>query len=144
MLAAIPGLEVTSEVWTEVAPRSIGHANTFPFKVEPRAFRGGAVANEGRRWRDVIAELRARPGERIVQLNHPRRGDGSEDPRAFLSHLGRGTPYDPSRRLDEEPNRGAILLGRAGRLRHRLQEEGLDTMASESQIIPIRIGSTSA
>ncbi len=105
VLAAIPGLEVTSEVWTEVAPRSIGHANTFPFKVEPRAFRGGAVANEGRRWRDVIAELRARPGERIVQLNHPRRGDGSEDPRAFLSHLGRGTPYDPSRRLDEEPNR---------------------------------------
>ena len=42
--------------------------------------------------------------------------------------------------LHEDPGRGAKLLLRASRLRHRLQEEDLDTMQSASQIIPIVIG----
>lgn len=42
--------------------------------------------------------------------------------------------------LDREPERGARLLGAARRFRHRLQEEGLDTEPSASQVIPVRIG----
>jgi hypothetical protein len=95
-LASIVGLEVTSEVETDVAPHTLGHANTFPIPLEPRAYRAGAVDNEGRRWRDVIADLRAIPGERVIQLNHARTGDGTLHPRAFFSHLGHGTPFDPS------------------------------------------------
>ena len=42
--------------------------------------------------------------------------------------------------LREEPARGASLLGRANRFRHRLQEEHFDTRQSASHIIPVVIG----
>ncbi len=107
-LATLRGLEVTSEVWTDVAPRSIGHANAFPMPLRPRRHRGGAVPNEGRRWRDVIRDLRAIDGERVIQLNHPRFDDDRDHPRAFFRHLGRSDPFDPTRPLAEPPN--AALL----------------------------------
>jgi hypothetical protein len=103
-LASIVGLEVTSEVETDVAPHTLGHANTFPVPLEPRAYRSGAVDNEGRRWREVIADLRAMPGERVIQLNHARAGSDALRPRAFFSHLGNGTPFDPAVPLTEAPN----------------------------------------
>jgi hypothetical protein len=108
-LPSLAGLEITSEVQSELAPYSIGHANVFPLPPAPTAYRRGAVANEGRRWRDVIADLRAIPGERVIQLNHARFADRTLERRAFLSHMGpAATPYDPSLRLDQGANRVLI------------------------------------
>jgi hypothetical protein len=108
-MTSIAGSEVTSEVKTEVAPFTIGHANAFPLPRDPLAYRGGAVPNEGRRWRDVIADLRAKPGERVIQLNHARTEDGGMHARAFFSHLGSvGAPYDPALPLTAAPN--AVLV----------------------------------
>lgn len=44
--------------------------------------------------------------------------------------------------VDQHPNRGAELLGRARRLREQLQAAGLDTGGGspDSQIIPVRVG----
>lgn len=104
-LPSLVGLEVTSEVSTDLAPQSIGHANVFPVPVEPLAYRRGAVANEGRRWRDVIAELRALPGQRVIQLNHARTSDDSMHKRAFLTHMGPAdAAFEPGTPLREEPN----------------------------------------
>lgn len=104
VVTSLIGVEVTGEVWTEVAPWSIGHANSFPLPLDPLAYRSGAVDNEGRRWRDVFADLRALPGRRVVQLNHPRFDNDERHPRAFFSHLRVGQPYDPTLPLDAAPN----------------------------------------
>ena len=108
-MASIVGSEVTSEVKTEVAPFTIGHANAFPLPLDPLAYRGGAVPNEGRRWRDVIADLHALPGVRVIQLNHAFTAEGGLHARAFFSHLGSvGEPYDPALPLTAAPN--AVLV----------------------------------
>jgi hypothetical protein len=110
-LPSLVGLEVTSEVRSDVAPYSMGHANVFPMVRDPLAYRRGAIANEGRRWRDVIAEVRALPGRRVVQLDHARFGDRELEPRAFLTHMGpAATPYDPGQPLDGGAN--AVLVER--------------------------------
>jgi hypothetical protein len=104
-LASLVGLEVTSEVPSQLAPHTIGHANSFPLPRDPIAYRRGAVANEGRRWREIIADLRALPGQRVIQLNHARFGEPEIERRAFLSHMGpAATAYDPTRPLNEAPN----------------------------------------
>jgi hypothetical protein len=109
-IASVVGSEITSEVKTEVAPFTIGHANAFPLPRDPLAYRGGAVRNEGRRWRDVIADLHATPGERVIQLNHARTdSQGAIHPRAFFTHLGSlGQAYDPKLPLTSAPN--ALLV----------------------------------
>lgn len=106
---SIVGLEVTSEASWEKAPLSIGHANVFPVPVQPLAYQRGAVESEGRRWRDIIADLRAMPGPRVIQLNHARSESGEQQKGAFFTHLGPATaPFDPAKPLDAEPNR--VLL----------------------------------
>ncbi len=108
-MASLVGSEVTSEVKTEVAPFTLGHANAFPLPRAPLAYRGGVVPNEGRRWRDVIADLRALPGERVIQLNHARTAEGDLRPRAYFSHLGSlGEAYDAALPLTALPN--AVLV----------------------------------
>jgi hypothetical protein len=110
-LASVVGIEVTSEVRTKAMPHSIGHANVFPVPRDPLAYRRGAVANEARRWRDVIADLRALPGERVIQLNHARSDEPGIAPRAFLSHMGpAAAAFDPEKSLSEPPN--AVLAER--------------------------------
>ena len=42
--------------------------------------------------------------------------------------------------LEQTPNMGSTLLERAGRFRAALQENGLNTLQSESQIIPLVVG----
>lgn len=42
--------------------------------------------------------------------------------------------------LEEDPGRGARLLKRAAGFRTQLQAQGLDTMRSDSQIIPVMVG----
>jgi hypothetical protein len=108
-LASVVGLEITSEVPTELTPHTNGHANAFPMPRKPYAYQRGAVADEGRRWRDIIAELRAIPGERVIQLNHARYGPPEIQRRAFLTHMGpAAAPYEPTLPLDEAPNRTLI------------------------------------
>jgi hypothetical protein len=105
----VVGLEITREVATEIAPHTIGHANVFPYPMRPELPDRGAVPNEGRRWRDVFADLAMLEGERVVQLNHPRSVEPGVSRRAFLSHLGSaGQPFDPTLPLDAAPN--ALLL----------------------------------
>ncbi len=105
-LATVVGLEVTGEVRTAEFPNSTGHANVIPMPRDPYAYRRGTVANENRRWRDIIGDLRSLPGERLVQLNHARSHRIAVHWRTFLSHMGAiNTPYDPSVPLTEEPNR---------------------------------------
>lgn len=106
-IATIVGVEVTSEVRTPIAPHTTGHANAFPVTRDPLAYRGGAVRNEGRRWREILGDLRAQGGERVVQLNHPR--SKTLNPRSYFTHLASvGEPYDPAKPLTDAPNR--VLL----------------------------------
>ncbi len=106
---SIVGLEVTSEASSGVAPLSIGHANVFPVPVQPLAHQRGAVQSEGRRWRDIIADLRAMPGARVIQLNHARSESGEQEKGAFFTHLGPAVEaFDPDEPLEAEPNRVLI------------------------------------
>lgn len=104
-IATVVGQEVTSNVKTAAAPHTIGHANVFPLPFRPAEYRKGAIPNEGRRLRDVIAEVRALGGARLVQLNHPRAERERLHAQAFFSHLGvAGEPFDPRLPLGELPN----------------------------------------
>src|SRR4030095_5316393 len=76
-LASVIGQEITSSVSTPEAPYTFGHANAFPLPYRPTEYRKGAIPNEGRRLRQVIDEVRALGGDRIVQLNHARSGGGA-------------------------------------------------------------------
>lgn len=105
-IATVIGLEVTTEAKTAAIPHTIGHANAFPYRADPLAYRDGTPPNEGRRWRDILPALRSLPGERVVQLNHARYPGATYNPRGFFTHLGWvGEPYDPSKTLSEWPNR---------------------------------------
>jgi hypothetical protein len=97
-LAYVVGLEITSELKSELAPYTIGHANAFPLLSQPYEYRNGAVAHENRRWREVMADLRQSPVEPVIQLNHARfdleymnkftvnDGQPGIEPRAFFRH----------------------------------------------------------
>ena len=108
-IATVVGQEVTSGVKSRVAPYSFGHANVFPLPYRPELNRKGALPNEGRRLRDLLASVRALGGERVVQLNHAREPDGRRDREALFSHLSVvGEAYQPARPLTASPN--AVLL----------------------------------
>jgi hypothetical protein len=101
-LAGMPGVEVTAVAETERIPHTHGHINAFPIAPGPK-YRGGAPRGEGRRLREVMADLP--PGGSLVQLNHPRTSRRAHKG-AFLTHLGvAGEPFDPLRPMDEQPNR---------------------------------------
>jgi hypothetical protein len=107
-IASVAGQEVTSSVSTPEAPYTFGHANAFPLPVLPEQYRRGALPNEGRRLRDVIDQVRALGGDRIVQLNHARSGGGAQ---GFFDHLSIGHAFEPAVPLAIPPN--AVLLARA-------------------------------
>ncbi len=110
-IASVIGQEVTSAVPTPVAPYTFGHANVFPLDQRPREYRRGALPNEGRRLREVIAAARGLGGTRIVQLNHPLSEHLALHDQAFFSHLSTaGEPFDPKSRLEAWPN--SLLLER--------------------------------
>jgi hypothetical protein len=118
-LVVVTGTEMTSEVRTARMPWTAGHANFFPMRYEPNAFRRGAPLNEDRRLRDVLADVRATNPGVVTQLNHARETDGLSaelsddhheqmDAGAYLTHLGIGTPYRPDQPLDISPNNRLI------------------------------------
>jgi hypothetical protein len=107
-IASVVGQEVTSTVPTPEAPHTFGHANAFPLPRHPLEPRGGAIRSEGRRLRNVVADVRALGGERIVQLNHARAIAGDDLDQSFLEHMSIGRSFDPTLPLHVPPN--AVLL----------------------------------
>lgn len=107
-IASVVGQEISSSVPTPEAPYTFGHANAFPLPRDPAAYRAGALPNEGRRLRDVIDQVRALGGARIVQLNHARSGG---DAQGFFDHLSVGQAFEPTVPLSIPPN--AVLLAQA-------------------------------
>ncbi len=82
-VVAIAGDEIT----TDSSKKPWGHANVFPLAVEPSLPRGGAPSVRDRTAKDVLDEMRARPGPaRVIQVNHPRSG-----PNGYFDQLG----FDP-------------------------------------------------
>lgn len=121
-LFGVTGVEVTATYHGGETPSSSGHANAFPLREQPMAYRGGAPSAEGRRWRDVWADLR-RGDSPILQLNHPRASTDPDDDESFLNHLGVGAGYDPTRPLDAGNNR--VLSERGA---HGLRDLDFDAM----------------
>lgn len=87
-LVEISGDEVTTD--SNRAPW--GHLNAYPLPFLADAPRGGAPAVRDRPLPEIVKELRARPGERVLQMNHPRSGkNGVFDQLAFDAKTGRST-----------------------------------------------------
>ncbi len=107
-IASVVGQEVTSSVATPEAPHTFGHANAFPLPHRPLESRGGAIRSEGRRLREVIADVHELGGDRIVQLNHARGLAGEGIEQHFFEHLSVGAGFDPHLSLQLPPN--AVLL----------------------------------
>ncbi len=113
-LIGVTGVEITSEFKGGAAPFSNGHSNAFPVRARPLRNRGGAPQAEGRRLRDVWAELRA-AGTPILQLNHPRSSPDPADNQSYLSHLAvEGRPFDPALPLTAPVHRHFVEVGPDG------------------------------
>jgi hypothetical protein len=67
-LVTIPGNEIT----TDALKKPWGHVNVFPIAPDPTRPRGGAVDLGERTAAEVLAEMRALPGNPLIQVNHPR------------------------------------------------------------------------
>ncbi len=110
-LRSLSGVEVTTVSKGPVTPHTTGHINVYPLPYRPRNNRNGAIRGEGKRLREIIDSARQIPGERLVQLNHPRNPDSDDSDGSFFEHLAvAGVPYDPELPLQAEPNR--VLLER--------------------------------
>lgn len=116
MITSIAAAEVTSLLGTELNPYTAGHSNFFPYQPQPLAYRRGMVANEDRRLRDIINDVRKLSPNVVVQLNHPRHSDSLSgaipdnykeliDAGNFFDHMGTaGHPYQASKPLNSYPN----------------------------------------
>jgi len=69
-LRGFPGNEIAGDAGLD----PFGHLDVFPLAPDPKDLRGGAVRARDRSPRELLDELRALPGERVVQVNHPRSG----------------------------------------------------------------------
>lgn len=67
---SIVGDELTSDASRE----PFGHLNAFPLEVDPKGDRGGAFAVRDKTAKEAFDAVRALPGERVIQVNHPRTG----------------------------------------------------------------------
>lgn len=83
----VPGNEIT----TDALKVPWGHMNVFPLVPDPTKPRGGAFPLRGKLASDIVAEARALPGSRVIQVNHPRSGlNGYFDQLKFDPEKGRG------------------------------------------------------
>ncbi len=113
VLHGTSGVEITSISHTAPVVHTSGHFNIFPMPYRPDENRGGMIRNEGKRLREILDEARALPGQRVVQLNHPRNPKPLHDG-AFFNHLGvAGAAFDNRLPLESPPN--DVLLEPAAR-----------------------------
>lgn len=131
-LVGVTGSEMTSAYEGGDSPFTSGHLNAFPLEAEPDAFRRGAIRLEGRRLRDALAELRARPAPPFVQINHPRPSPAYAAEDTYFASLGvAGEPYDPTRPFSEWPN--SVLVEKSPRHGVRdLDVEAVELLNGES------------
>jgi hypothetical protein len=129
-IASVVGQEVTSSTSTPEAPHSFGHANAFPLTRRPLESRAGAIRSEGRRLREVVADVRALGGSRILQLNHPRGRAGEDIDQHFFEHLSVGAGFDPRLPLQLPPN--AVLLERGPRGTRDLDFDAMELLNGPS------------
>ena len=120
-IASVVGQEVTSSVSTPEAPHTFGHANAFPLPRRPQESRHGAIRSEGRRLREVVADVRALGGDRIVQLNHPRLRRRRRCRPALLRPSLDGSRFRPAPAVERSPERGAAGARPARHARPRLR-----------------------
>lgn len=110
-LIVITGNEVSSDA--SRAP--FGHINVFPLTIDPADPRGGATPVRDRTAKEVFDDIHALPGDRVIQVNHPRsNSNGYFDLLKFDPATGLGTApgYDP--RFDAiEVWSGRYVSGRA-------------------------------
>lgn len=114
VLASVTGTELTGQVASDVAPHTIGHGNIFPLREEALSYRRGQPAHEGKRWRDVMAAVRSKNKNTVIQLNHARDNfeakevyePGSISYRhQYLRHLGHaGEGFNAQAPMDSWPN----------------------------------------
>ncbi|HLM73569.1 MAG TPA: CehA/McbA family metallohydrolase, partial [Polyangiaceae bacterium] len=104
-----------NEVSSDASRVPFGHVNVFPLTVDPMDPRGGATPVRDRPAKEVFDDLHALPGERVIQVNHPRSPlNGYFDLLKFDAATGLGTApgYDP--RFDAiEVWSGRYVSGRA-------------------------------
>jgi hypothetical protein len=94
---SIIGDELTSDASRE----PFGHFNAFPLQVDPGDARGGAFPVRDRTAKEAIDAIRAVPGERVIQVNHPRTGrTGYFDQTRFDATTGAGTAPGYDARFD--------------------------------------------
>jgi hypothetical protein len=117
-ITSIVGSELTSTAESATSPFTIGHSNVFPLVPDAMAFREGIPDAEDRRLRDVVAEVRARPEQPMLQLNHPREGGVDGNNGSYLTHLGHvGHGHVPTLPLDAAPNASLVERDAETRLR---------------------------
>ena len=119
-IVSVTGTEMTGQVRTTRMPHTVGHANFFPLKPDPLAFRRGVPANEDRRLREIIYDVKRDAPNVLAQLNHARTGSAilaviDKDPGeliddgAYFDHMGPAAfPFNPAMPLTSPPNRTLI------------------------------------
>ena len=134
-LVSVTGVEVTSAYEGGDSPHASGHLNVFPYTPVAAAYRGGAPNLEGRRVRDMLAEVAQAPQNVLpvfVQMNHPRPGEDAKEGDTYFSHLGvAGVPFDPTLPLSQAPNN--VLIEKSSSHGGRdLDYHGVELMNAES------------
>jgi hypothetical protein len=110
LLTVVSGVEVTGMAHSEEIPATLGHINLYPWQRDDSAFAGGVPLHEGKRLRQLIAEVKARPDPPLVQLNHPRDLSEQSKDMAFFEHLSIGERYDQRLPLNNVQNRSLIQV----------------------------------
>nr|MCS5638696.1 CehA/McbA family metallohydrolase [Myxococcota bacterium] len=117
-IVSVVGVEVTSTYRGPNTPHTAGHANVFPLRVQPKAYRGGAPRSQNLRLGQIAENIRSLPDSPILQLNHPREGGFDSGLGSFFSHLSvAGSPHDPTQPLDAPANRTLLERSTAKGLR---------------------------
>ncbi|PCI64670.1 MAG: hypothetical protein COB37_00980 [Kordiimonadales bacterium] len=149
-MVSVIGTESTGEVTSKAVPNTIGHINFFPLKIQPHEFKKGAPLNEGRRIREIIADVRSRDPEAIGQLNHARHsteltghhsGDVSDKIQnaSYLDHMGvAGHPYDHTHAITTFPNNVLIEADPVTGIRD-IDLDAMEIMNGKQSYAPTRV-----
>jgi hypothetical protein len=109
-------------------------------RLAPTAHRRGAPPTQERTLAELYAELRARDGARVIQLNHPMdKLGGVRDDEAYLTHIGLdGLVADPELPLEEAPNDALLATARDGHTR-AIDFDAIELMNGDSRGIYLAV-----
>jgi hypothetical protein len=116
-VTSVVGTEITATARQAPVPYTAGHLNAFPLPLRPQQYRDGAPRAEALRVREIVEQIHALGGERLVQMNHPR-GAVEDDSLNYFAHLSvAGESFDPTLALTASPNRVMVDPDRDSGLR---------------------------